>query len=161
MAGLCEGGNEPPSSLKAKVINERQLKWFGHVYRMREERKVKQVMGMRVEGRKRRGRPRIKWEDTIERIGQQKGKTMLQVGSEGGGLLQILTLKLRHPELISDASVSRGCRRQIFTSAVQLYHAAKFNTLVFRTHPRTPTITYLPYGVSLFLEKMILFLLVI
>ncbi|KAJ4441353.1 hypothetical protein ANN_11208 [Periplaneta americana] len=57
-----------------EVINERQLKWFGHVYRMGEERKVKQVMEMRVEGRKRRGRPRIKWEDTIERIGQQEGK---------------------------------------------------------------------------------------
>ncbi|KAJ4450100.1 hypothetical protein ANN_01507 [Periplaneta americana] len=62
-----------------EVINERQLKWFGHVYRMGEERKVKQVMEMRVEGRKRRGRPRIKWEDTIERIGQQKGKTMVEM----------------------------------------------------------------------------------
>ncbi|KAJ4429614.1 hypothetical protein ANN_21800, partial [Periplaneta americana] len=62
-----------------EVINERQLKWFGHVYRMGEERKVKQVMEMRVEGRRRRGRPRIKWEDTIERIGQQKGKTMVEM----------------------------------------------------------------------------------
>ena len=40
----------------ADIIEERQLKWFGHVYRMPGERKPKQAMEMR------RGRPRIKWE---------------------------------------------------------------------------------------------------
>ncbi|PSN33203.1 hypothetical protein C0J52_23308 [Blattella germanica] len=31
-------------------IEEKQLKWFGHVYRMSDERKVKQVIEMRKGG---------------------------------------------------------------------------------------------------------------
>jgi hypothetical protein len=53
--------------LKAKFSSK--LKWFGYAFLMAEERKVKQIMKMRGEGAMRRGRPMIKWEDTIERIG--------------------------------------------------------------------------------------------
>ena len=52
------------------MIEERHLKWFRHAVRMGEERKVKQVVEMRIEGRMRRGRPRITWEDNIEIMGQ-------------------------------------------------------------------------------------------
>lgn len=60
-------------------IEEKQLKWFGHANRMTEERKVKQVMEMRVEGRRGRGRPRINWEDTVVRIGRKRGKTLAEM----------------------------------------------------------------------------------
>ena len=36
------------------------------MYRVPDERKPKQAMEMRREGRTGRGRPRIKWENTIE-----------------------------------------------------------------------------------------------
>jgi hypothetical protein len=41
------------------ILEERQLKWFGHVYRMERERKPKQFMEAQVEGRKKRRGQRI------------------------------------------------------------------------------------------------------
>ena len=38
------------------------------MYRMPDEWKPKQAMGMRREGRIGRGRPRIKWKNTIESL---------------------------------------------------------------------------------------------
>ncbi|KAJ4436212.1 hypothetical protein ANN_18842 [Periplaneta americana] len=58
------------------VVEERQLKWYGHVKRMGEERKAEQVFEMRMEERYGRGSPRTAWEDKIERIGQKRGKTV-------------------------------------------------------------------------------------
>lgn len=60
-------------------IEERQLKWYGHVRRMGDERKTKQAFEMRVEGRSGRGRPRTTWEDGIQRIGQKHGRTMVEM----------------------------------------------------------------------------------
>jgi hypothetical protein len=51
-----------------RVLEERQLRWFGHVYRMERERKPKQFMEAQVEGRKQRGRQRITCKSRIEDI---------------------------------------------------------------------------------------------
>jgi hypothetical protein len=48
---------------------KRQLKWYGHVVRMGEERKPKQFLEARSEGRRRRK----SYEDGIEEIGRRKG----------------------------------------------------------------------------------------
>ena len=61
------------------IIEEWQLRWFGHVRRMGEDRKAKQAYEMRVEGRYGRGRPRIMWEDGIQRIGQKHGRTLAEM----------------------------------------------------------------------------------
>lgn len=61
------------------IVEERQLKWYGHVQRMDEGRKVKQVQEMGVEGRVGRGRPRITWQNRIERIGEKRGKTLVEM----------------------------------------------------------------------------------
>jgi hypothetical protein len=58
------------------VLEERQHKWFGHVYRMERERKPKQFMEAEVEGRKQRGRRRLTFESRIEEIGSRRGKTL-------------------------------------------------------------------------------------
>ncbi|KAJ4439937.1 hypothetical protein ANN_08068 [Periplaneta americana] len=52
MLGLCEGGNEPPGSLKAT--------------RMGESRNAYRVLVGRPEGKRPLGRPRRKWEDNIK-----------------------------------------------------------------------------------------------
>ncbi|PSN34137.1 hypothetical protein C0J52_26432, partial [Blattella germanica] len=53
---------------------KRQLKWFGHVVRMDERSKPKQIMEARVEGTRTRGRPRKGYMDRIEDIARKKGK---------------------------------------------------------------------------------------
>ena len=43
-----------------------RLKWAGHVERMEGERLTMRADALRVEGR-RRGRPRLRWEDCVKR----------------------------------------------------------------------------------------------
>ena len=43
------------------------LRWFGHVERMDNERQLKKVMNVKVDGRSVRGRPRFGWMDGVER----------------------------------------------------------------------------------------------
>ncbi|KAJ4444032.1 hypothetical protein ANN_05821 [Periplaneta americana] len=72
MAGLCEGGNEPPGSLKAsktariRNLKSRRLRWAGHVARMGESRNAYRVLVGRPEGKRPLGRPRRRWEDNIK-----------------------------------------------------------------------------------------------
>jgi hypothetical protein len=61
-----------------RVVEERQLSWFGHVYRMERERKPKQFMEAQVEGRRQTGRQRITIECRIEDIGNRRGKTLAE-----------------------------------------------------------------------------------
>jgi hypothetical protein len=53
-----------------------QLKWYGHAFRMGNERKVKQALELKVDGKRGRGRPRLTWEEGIKRIGNQRNKTL-------------------------------------------------------------------------------------
>ena len=46
-------------------MQERRLQWFGHVMRKEEESVCRRVMNMEVPGRRRRGRPRKRWRDTL------------------------------------------------------------------------------------------------
>ena len=43
------------------------LKVVRHVDRMEGERLTKRVDALRVEGRRRRGKPRLRWEDCVKR----------------------------------------------------------------------------------------------
>ena len=47
------------------IIRKRRLKWMGHVWRMDEDRRAKQVMSWNSGGRRKRGRPRKNWPGTI------------------------------------------------------------------------------------------------
>ena len=49
----------------SKKVQESRLKWYGHVLRREEEYVGKIVMAMEVPGKRRRGRPKRRWMDTI------------------------------------------------------------------------------------------------
>ena len=44
-----------------------RLQWAGHVVRMADDRLPERAVELREEGRMRRGRPRLRWEDYVER----------------------------------------------------------------------------------------------
>ena len=48
------------------VIKIRRLEWLGHVSRMNETRSVKKIFEGKLEGRRGRGRPRLRWINDVE-----------------------------------------------------------------------------------------------
>ncbi|KAJ4439138.1 hypothetical protein ANN_15095 [Periplaneta americana] len=66
MAGLCEGGNEPPGSLKTSNMKKiARLRWAGHVKRMDECEIPRKVMEYGIAGGRRVGRPKLRWMDCV------------------------------------------------------------------------------------------------
>jgi len=47
------------------------LKWYVHVVRIEDNRWPKRIMTWSPEGRRRRGRPEVKWEKEVERVMKQ------------------------------------------------------------------------------------------
>ena len=44
-----------------------RLQWAGHVERMADDRLPKRAAELREQGKRRRGRPRLRWEDCVKR----------------------------------------------------------------------------------------------
>lgn len=57
------------------TIEKQQLKWLGHMYRMKDERQVKRVWQARTDQRRRKGRPRKTWNDRIAECLSRRGLT--------------------------------------------------------------------------------------
>ena len=49
------------------IIQERRLRWFGHVARMNECRFPKQTMDWQPRGKRKRGRPKLTWKETLSK----------------------------------------------------------------------------------------------
>ena len=49
----------------SKKVQESRLKWYGHVLRKEDEYVGKRVMAMEVPGKRRKGRPKRRWLDSI------------------------------------------------------------------------------------------------
>ncbi|XP_014471314.1 PREDICTED: uncharacterized protein LOC106742657 [Dinoponera quadriceps] len=58
------------------IVERRALGWVGHLVRMEDGRKAKQVWQARPIGRRTRGRPRIEWEEYIMGLIGKRGKTL-------------------------------------------------------------------------------------
>ena len=50
------------------------IKWAGHVERMADDRLPQRVAELREPGRRRRGRPRLRWEDCVKRDVKKAGE---------------------------------------------------------------------------------------
>ncbi len=59
----------------SKKVQERRLQWYGHVMRREEEYVGRRVMGMEVQGRRNRGRPKRRWLDSVKEDLREKGLT--------------------------------------------------------------------------------------
>ena len=54
-------------------VQERRMRWYGHVMRRDEEYVGKRVMGIEVQGSRRRGRPKKRWVDCVKDDVREKG----------------------------------------------------------------------------------------
>ena len=73
MAELRETGAQ--KSLTERLVRSR-VQWAGHVERMADDRLPKRAAELREQGRRRRGRPRLRWEDCVKR-------DVKKIGEEG------------------------------------------------------------------------------
>ncbi|KAL1457176.1 hypothetical protein WDU94_001836 [Cyamophila willieti] len=75
-------------------IETSRLKWYGHVRRMNEERLPNKYLEMKMEGRRKQGRPRLRWKDIINRDIVKRNQNpsliernrLLEIGCGGEGL---------------------------------------------------------------------------
>ena len=61
-----------------EIIEKGQLRWFGHVLRMADERDVKRIYNWRPETRRPVGRPRNDWKRTIKQIVEKAGIDLME-----------------------------------------------------------------------------------
>jgi len=50
-----------------KSIKGQRISWLGHLERMEEDRMPKKIFTQELEGTRRRGRPRKRWKEEVER----------------------------------------------------------------------------------------------
>jgi len=50
-----------------KWIKGQRISWLGHLERMGEDRMPKKIFTQELEGTRRRGKPRKRWEEGVER----------------------------------------------------------------------------------------------
>ena len=59
-------------SLETK-IDKNQLRWYGHINRMKDSRIPKQILECKKQGKLPRGRPKKMWQDVVTEIIQKRG----------------------------------------------------------------------------------------
>ena len=65
--GVTRRGRELGVEKITSRIRTARLRWYGHVKRMEDGNKVRRTMEMVVEGRRSRGRPKLRWIDNIKK----------------------------------------------------------------------------------------------
>ena len=56
-----------------KKITEQRLKWYGHVRRKKGEHIVRRMLDVDIPGKRRRGRPNLRWTDACKIAMTQAG----------------------------------------------------------------------------------------
>ena len=49
----------------AEFLRERRLRWFGHVQRRDKDDATRKILQMTVDGKRNRGRPKLRWRDLV------------------------------------------------------------------------------------------------
>jgi len=83
------------------VINIQRLEWLGHVSRMNETRSVKNIFEGKLEGRRGRGWPRLRWindvEDNLRKLGLKQWRMKVLNREEWASILREAKAKLKGP----------------------------------------------------------------
>ena len=81
------------------VIKIRRLEWLGHGIRMNETRSVKKIFEGKLEGRRVRGRPRLRWindvEDDLRKLGVKRWRTKATDREELASIIREAKAKLK------------------------------------------------------------------
>ena len=75
MCGVSLRDRVPSAELRERMgiesvsdaLKRNRLRWLGHVLRKDDDDWVKKIMSFEVEGKRRRGRPRMTWSQVVER----------------------------------------------------------------------------------------------
>ena len=59
---------------KYEILVRSRLQWAGHIERIADDRLPKRAAELREQGRRRRGRPRLRWEDCVKRDVRKVGE---------------------------------------------------------------------------------------
>jgi hypothetical protein len=83
------------------VIKIRRMEWPGHVVRMNETRSVKMIFEGKLEGRRGRGRSRLRWindvEDDLRVLGVKRWRTKALERKEWASIIKEAKGKLKGP----------------------------------------------------------------
>ena len=83
------------------VIKIRILEWLGNVIRMNETRFVKKISKGKLEGRRGKGRPRLRWRDYVEddlrKLGVKRWRTKALDREEWASIIREAKTKLKGP----------------------------------------------------------------
>jgi hypothetical protein len=89
------------SSIEAIDVSmrRRRLQWYGHVCRRDKEEDIRMVAEMRIRGKRKRGRPKRRWLDTIKDDMQRWGLSKEDTDDRGRwhALIELGALQTRHP----------------------------------------------------------------
>ena len=78
----------------AMVMRRRRLEWFGHMNRRDETENIQAVVEMKMEGKRPRGRPRLRWKDTV-RMDMNAWKTREELATDRERWIRLC--KTRYP----------------------------------------------------------------
>jgi hypothetical protein len=62
-------------------IERRKLRWYRHFVRRAEDRKPRQILDARIQGKRGRGKPRKVWMDDFKEAARRRGKTIQEARS--------------------------------------------------------------------------------
>ena len=83
------------------VIKIRRFEWLGHVSRMNKTRSVKKIFEGKLEGRRGRGRPRLRWmndvEDGLRKLSVKRRRTKALNREEWASIIREAKAKLKGP----------------------------------------------------------------
>jgi len=79
------------------IIKIRKLEWIGHVIRMNETRSIEKIFEGKLEGRRDRGRPRLRWIDDLRKLGVKRWRAKALDREEWASVIREAKAKPKGP----------------------------------------------------------------